>query len=317
MAVLFFSYSHRDEALRDQLETHLAMLKRQGFIETWHDRRITAGEELDDAISRNLEAAEVILLLVSPDFLASEYCYGREMARAMERHNVGQAKVIPIILRPCDWHAAPFGKLLAVPRDGKPITQWPDVDIAMLDVVTSIKAALKAAPTHRFSDEVTPTRSSKAPSKVRRTDIRSSNLRVSKNFTDKDKEQFLHDAFEYVAKFFDNSLIELSKRHSGIEGTFRRIDANRFTSVVYREGGAVSRCTIFLDDRFGGDHGIAYSNSDAGNGYNERLSIESDNQRLYLRALGMARFGRADHEQKLSQHGGAELFWEMFISSLQ
>ena len=94
MAALFFSYSHRDEALRDQLEIHLAMLKRQGFIETWHDRRSTAGEPLDQSISADLEHADIVLLLVSPDFLASDYCYDREMTRAIERHMSGSCTVI-------------------------------------------------------------------------------------------------------------------------------------------------------------------------------------------------------------------------------
>jgi hypothetical protein len=125
MATLFFSYSHRDEALRDQLETHLSMLKRQGFIETWHDRRITAGEVFGNAISANLERADIVLLLVSPDFLASDYCYKKEMTRALERHDAAECRVIPVILRPCDWHDAPFGRLLAAPKDGKPITQCP------------------------------------------------------------------------------------------------------------------------------------------------------------------------------------------------
>jgi TIR domain len=138
---LFFSYSHKDERLRDQLETHLAMLKRQGFIETWHDRRIVAGERIDEAISANLESAEIVLLLVSPDFLASDYCYDREMTRAIERHQAKLATVIPVIVRPCDWHDAPFGNLLAAPKDGKPITQWSNIDTAFLDVTTAIKAA--------------------------------------------------------------------------------------------------------------------------------------------------------------------------------
>jgi TIR domain len=86
MATLFFSYSHRDEALRDQLETHLAMLKRQGFITTWHDRRIAAGENFGETISANLERADIVLLLVTPDFIASDYCYEKEMMRTLERH---------------------------------------------------------------------------------------------------------------------------------------------------------------------------------------------------------------------------------------
>ena len=113
MASVFFSYSHKDEALRDQLETHLALLKNQGLIDAWHDRRILAGSEVDDAIFDKLDSADVILLLVSADFLSSSYCYSREMQRAMERHAAREARVIPVILRHCDWHGAPFGKLMA------------------------------------------------------------------------------------------------------------------------------------------------------------------------------------------------------------
>jgi hypothetical protein len=141
MVTLFFSYSHKDEALRDQLEIHLAMLKRQGVISTWHDRRLIAGSDLDAGISRELECAEIILLLISPDFLASEYCYSVEMTHALQRHEAGEARVIPVILRPCDWTHAPFGKLLAAPRDGKPVTRWPDTDEAFLDIATAIREA--------------------------------------------------------------------------------------------------------------------------------------------------------------------------------
>lgn len=124
MASLFFSYSHSDERLRDQLEKQLSMLKRQEVIETWHDRRIGAGAEIDQSISEHVENDDVILLLVSPDFLASDYCYDKEMQRAMQRHDAGSAVVIPVILRACEWHGAPFGKLLATPTDGRPVTQW-------------------------------------------------------------------------------------------------------------------------------------------------------------------------------------------------
>ena len=105
---LFFSYSHVDEALRNQLEVHLSALKRQGLIATWHDRRITAGSQVGDRIDANLNASQVVLLLVSSDFIASDYCYEREMARAMERHEKGDARIIPVILRPCDWHDLPL-----------------------------------------------------------------------------------------------------------------------------------------------------------------------------------------------------------------
>src|SRR5579871_1216010 len=136
---LFYSYSHKDEELRETLETHLSPLKRQGVIAGWHDRRISAGTEWADQIDEHLNSAQIILLLISADFLASDYCYDKEMTRAMERHEAGAARVIPIILRPCDWHGAPFGKLQALPKDAKPITDWSNRDAAFLDVAQGIR----------------------------------------------------------------------------------------------------------------------------------------------------------------------------------
>lgn len=115
------------------------MLKRQEVISVWHDRRLLAGDELDNGISTHLEKADIILLLVSPDFLASEYCYSKEMLRALERHDSGDANVIPVILRPCEWQKAPFGKLLVAPVDGKAVTKWPDRDDAFLDITQAIR----------------------------------------------------------------------------------------------------------------------------------------------------------------------------------
>ncbi|MDH5835268.1 toll/interleukin-1 receptor domain-containing protein [Luteimonas kalidii] len=141
MPSVFFSYSHADEILRNQLEKQLSMLKRQGVIETWHDRRIGAGQHIDAIIDQHINRDEIILLLVSPDFVDSDYCYNIEMKRALERHEAGEAIVIPVILRHCDWHDAPFGKLMATPPDGKPVKAWPDIDEAFLHVVKAVREA--------------------------------------------------------------------------------------------------------------------------------------------------------------------------------
>ncbi|WP_433936853.1 TIR domain-containing protein [Sorangium cellulosum] len=141
---LFFGYSHRDEALRDELETHLALLKREGLLQSWHDRRIDAGEERAGQIDRNLDEADVILLLVSADFLASDYCFDKEMKRALDRHDAGQARVIPIILRKTDWQSAPFARLQALPKGARPVTLWQDRDEAWTDVAIGIRCAIEA-----------------------------------------------------------------------------------------------------------------------------------------------------------------------------
>jgi TIR domain len=319
MPSLFLSYSHRDEALRAQLETHLAGLQRQGFITIWHDRRITAGEDFANAIDAHLEKADVVLLLVSPDFIASDYCYEKEMTRALARHREGGCAVIPVILRPCDWHDMPFGRLQATPKDGKAITLWPNVHEAFLDVVKAIKAALakRGAPQAKAPQ---PTERRAPATSATAAGPRFSNLRVAKRFTEQDRDTFLHEAFDYIARYFEGSLAELHARNPEIEGRFRRIDGNRFTAVAYRDGEAVARCAIRLGNGMGSVSSITYSHSDsAANGsYNESLSVEHDNQQLYLKPLGMSMMRRGNRDDsKLSMEGGAEFYWELFIESLQ
>jgi internalin A len=149
---VFISYSHEDEISRAKLETHLKLLQRQGMISVWTDRKIAGGEEWKDKIDENLETAAIILLLVSADFIASDYCYDKEMKRALERHEAGKAKVIPVIVRDVDWQPAPFGKLEALPKDGKPVTEWGQrEDSAWKDIAAGIRKVAEqvggAAPT--------------------------------------------------------------------------------------------------------------------------------------------------------------------------
>ena len=141
---LFLSYAHSDEPLREELMKHLSLLQRQGVIQTWHDRNINAGDDWKQQIDDNLNTATVILLLISADFLASDYCYEIEMQRALERHNAGEARVIPVILRPVDWHGAPFGTLQALPTDAKPITRWTNRDEAYANVAQGVRRAVEA-----------------------------------------------------------------------------------------------------------------------------------------------------------------------------
>ncbi|WP_454868479.1 toll/interleukin-1 receptor domain-containing protein [Pseudomonas farris] len=320
MPKVFFSYCHADEALRDQLEKQLAMLKRQGVIETWHDRRIGAGQEIDSVIDEHINSDEIILLLVSPDFIASDYCYNVEMARALERHNAKEAIVIPVILRACDWHHAPFGKLLATPQDGKPVTLWPDRDEAFLQVAKEVRKAAarwQGSPSSQEPVVAQPkVQAAVLATQLSPSDPRSSNLRMAKNFTQRDKDQFQVESFEYIARYFENSLKELEARNPGYEGIFRRIDANRFFATIYKDGRDVARATIFTGGQTFG-RGIHYRQGESldSNSYNESLLVEADDQSLYLTSLGIASYGR--QTQKLSQEGAAEILWEIVIAPLQ
>jgi len=136
---VFLSYAHADEHLQKALANHLSTMRRSGLIDVWHDREIPAGEEFDPIIADELDRADLILLLISASFLASDYCSSIELIAAMKRHQEGSARVLPIILRPCDWQTSPVGKLLVAPTDGKPVTSWRSRDEAFSDVVEKIR----------------------------------------------------------------------------------------------------------------------------------------------------------------------------------
>ena len=143
---VFYSYAHapRDELLRTELNKHLSDLRQQGLITEWHDRNISAGTEWKRQIDAHLDTATIILLLISPDFLASDYCSGIEMRRAMELHEARKARVIPILLRPVNWKRAPFSKLQILPTNHRPVTNWRNRDNAFLDIANSIREVIEA-----------------------------------------------------------------------------------------------------------------------------------------------------------------------------
>jgi hypothetical protein len=140
---IFCSYSHKDEKYLNDLRASLRVLERRGLIDWWHDRQIEPGWEWEEAIDKHLRTADIILLLISPDFMASDFVYEQEMQRAIDKHKRGVARAIPIIVRPTDWEWPPLDKLQALPKDAKPITTWPNRDEAWLDVVKGIRRAIE------------------------------------------------------------------------------------------------------------------------------------------------------------------------------
>lgn len=155
---VFCSFAHADESLRQELERHLSLLRHQDLVSDWYDRKIDAGSDWAEQIDDHLEVADIVLLLISSDFLASDYCMGIEVKRTLERHRAGEARVIPVILRPCDWQTAPFGRLQALPRGGKPITTWQDRDEAFTDVVRSLRDIATGHRNPGISEETNPGR---------------------------------------------------------------------------------------------------------------------------------------------------------------
>lgn len=138
-----FSYSHKDENLRNDLETHLKLLERNGLITSWYDRKILPGEKWENVIDENFKRADIIIFLVSAEFIASDYCYEVEMKSALERHERGEAWVVPVIARDCQWKKSLFGHLQVLPKDGKPIKSWEDRDVVLKDIADQIEQVIE------------------------------------------------------------------------------------------------------------------------------------------------------------------------------
>lgn len=146
---LFYSYAHEDNALRDELAGHLKIMERRGVIRPWHDRCLTPGEKWDGKIHESLQAADLVLLLISSDFISSDYIWSQELDVAMKRHERGEASVIPVLLRAVDIAGAPFEKLQGLPTDFRPVTSWPNRDEAWTDVAKGIRKTVEHIQTKR------------------------------------------------------------------------------------------------------------------------------------------------------------------------
>jgi hypothetical protein len=141
---LFYVYAQEDETLQHELEKHLSGMKRSNLINTWHDRKLQADTNWAQEVDTHLESADIIVLLISKYFMASGYTVGLEMKRALARYNLGEAHIIPVLLRPVEWKETPFGHIEVLPTGGVPVTEWQERDEAFLEVVKGIRKSVTA-----------------------------------------------------------------------------------------------------------------------------------------------------------------------------
>lgn len=185
---IFFCYARKDRVFRDSLERHLEPWRRSGQIITWHDREILPGTKWKREIDVHLQTSDIILLLVSPNFMASDYCYGVEMRQALERHKAGEAHVIPIILHPVHWQETPLSDLQALPTDAKPVSTWPNHDEAYLDIAAGIAKVVKTLLTKTHLDgERDGTQSHCSPTEV----IKHTQVDTGKKLSGRQEKQIL------------------------------------------------------------------------------------------------------------------------------
>lgn len=301
---IFISYSHKDEKALDRLHTHLAVLKREGTIQTWYDREILPGSEIDNAIIQNLDNSDVFLPLVSPDFLASNYCYEQEMDYAINKHDAEKIRILPVVIEPCDWLSTPLQKFKALPKDGRPISEWENENNAYLGIVNEIRRAINNNP-YENND--------KNRQFLSNSSIGLSKYRIKKDFDEIDIADFRKRAFQEILTYFTKSIQEIDNIE-GVRARITQIDALSFTASILNtqiKRGA-GHITIHAKGRKHGFSDISYAfeenaNSNLANG---GFRIEHDDYDLYLTNGG---FIYSDKEQKLQPHESAVIIWNMLL----
>ena len=310
---LFISYSHFDADLLGELRVHLRPFERKGLIAPWFDGYLVPGDYFDHEVRKALAASDFIGLLVTPRFLASDYCVDVEMEDAVRRHQTGQARVVPIIAKPCAWKETILSKLLATPTDGLPVTKWDNQDEAWDIVGRDLARAAQSQVGSPAAAAIRVDKNSEPPPSARPRPIPFSVPRSSKP-TDQQLDEFRHAAFETIADLFETSIVALSE---GVSGRFQRVDANRFIATLYRNGSKVGGCTVYTGSNVFGSNGIAYNGKDDGrtNAMNEELRVEAGGEGLGLLTT-MSRMFARDHDKMLTAEEGAARFWELFTQPL-
>jgi hypothetical protein len=197
----FISYSHKDESYLQKLQTALAQIKRQGILQDWTDHNIDVGDRFNQKINKELNASQLFIALLSPDYIASNYCYEKEFQQAQLLEVETKIKIIPIICRPCDWKNTPFAAFKALPKDGKPISDWQNEDSAFFNITEMLRSLIQQ-PTHSTTSVSQPGQTTGRKFQGR--------YKVRKDFDIVQKSNFVDKTFEEVKNFFKDYLEELA-----------------------------------------------------------------------------------------------------------
>jgi hypothetical protein len=197
----FISYSHQDATMLSHFHKHLAQLKRDNILEAWTDEAIPAGGKIDKKVSAALNNSGLFLALLSPDYIDSRYCYEKEFEKALEREDKGEMIIVPVILQPCDWHNTPFQQFKALPKDGKPVSSWENINTAFLDVVQELRRLIQ----YNINPIITEAETKNT------TTLPSRNYKVEKDFDSIEKLQFVETSFIELNEYLKRYILEVNQ----------------------------------------------------------------------------------------------------------
>lgn len=303
----FISYSHADERYLERLHKHLAMLQREGRISTWYDRDILAGAPLDAAISAELDASDLFLALVSPDYLASGYCYEKEFVRALELQQAGNVRVVPIIVEPSDWLSSPLRQFMALPKDGKPISEWTNANNAFLDVVNGLRKLSEPAAHFNFAE-------SRTASDVV-SDAVPRRVKVKRDFDAIERADFADSTYAVVAKYFESSCVELARASDDLRTKHEAMSATAFTCTIVNRaklGNQQAAITVHNNKRRGfGDITYVFEAHAGPNSSNGSIRVEADEFNLFLTVDGF--WSGTQTSTRYTPELAAEWLWNTFV----
>jgi len=303
----FISYSHHDADALKRLHVHLSSLRREGRIEEWFDREILAGDVIDAEISKELEAADLFLLLVSPDFIASDYCVEREMQLALQRHEAGEARVVPIIVEPCDWMSMQsLRRLKALPEDAVPISDWANANTAYLNIVQELRRITDMSKEPASANEATSTEAANTRLGVPR-------YRVKRDFDEIDRSDFRDAAFATIKNYFHRATSEINTI-DGLRGRFIDKGIASFGCTVINKGRQQGTSHITVHCRNSsfvlGDIYFSYEENAADNSANGGLNVSSDEYEQFLEPAMMMLGGEPE---RMNAEEASEYLWNSFI----
>jgi hypothetical protein len=272
----FISYSHKDSAIVDRLRVHLATLEREKKIAHWYDQKILAGGEIDAEISKHLSGCNLFIAIISPDFLASHYCYEREMQAAIQLYKSGKLRMVSIIAEPCDWQNTPIAQFKVLPHDGKPVVEWPNQNTAYLEIVKELRKITDAIPTQIQTD---PQHIAPTPNNV------SNRYKVKRAFSEIDKSDYLQKSFKEIRELMKQYVEDIDKVEN-IQARFSDTSAEGFTCVVSNNArpNSVAYLNVYIrSEMFMGDLSFNYNQRPNFNTINGSFSIEANDYEPYFR----------------------------------
>lgn len=307
----FISYSHKDRIMLEKLHTHLSQIRREGLLTTWTDQEIFAGSKIDNEISANLQDSQLFIALLSPDYIASRYCYEKEFLTAQEMEKAGNLTIVPVIVEPCDWLNTPFKEYKAFPEDGKPIVEWQNVNTAFLDVITNLRKLLQQTLSVRES--------SSTDAHFNSAEVLPKNYRIKKDFDSIQKIEFIEHAFKEMKSSLNLYLEELVRVDDNIKFRQTRETDNEVEFILVNRNLIKNESTlkIYISNNSdsmsfpsSNDGGISYSFAKGHYDQSKGFDLSSDEFHMYWTERSVY-FGRGGNE--LSTKDMVNKIWEEWL----